>query len=62
MILRHLVTKAPVAPGTVITSRDQQTFTLAHFDEDFVHVIPQGKRTMTERYRPQFFSLEAVQA
>jgi len=60
VILRSLITKKPVEPGVVVTARDQEQFTLARFDEDFVYVIPKGKRTSTERYRPQFFSLEVV--
>lgn len=60
MILRHIITGGEVTPGAIVTSRDQQQFTLAKFDEEFVYAIPKGKRTSTERYRPQFFSLEVI--
>lgn len=62
MTLRYLVSQKPVDRGAVIRSRDQQEFTLADFDEEFVYVLPKGHRVRTERYRPQFFQLEVVTA
>lgn len=57
---RHLITHEPVAPGAPLVSRDQQHFTLARVDEEFVYVIPKGKRTAAERYRAHHFALEIV--
>lgn len=61
MILRHAISHTPVERGAVITSRAQESFTLADFDEEFVYVLPKGHRVRTERYRPQFFALEVVE-